>query len=142
MPGSTFLPALAWARLAIELPDESALATAWLAINDAAHAYEQAQEGFERRIEKAARLVPRLELVATAAAATMAVLPPPAGAPLREVLNLSTAAAQWAASIAHGGPPGPSASLERRIMDLHHAWPVPAVLPTLDDRPLDVMDQL
>lgn len=138
MPTSTFLPAGAWARLAVELPDQSAYATAWLAINDALHAYDEAHEPDATiHIEaRAARLAGRLALVASAMAATMTVLPAASVEPLREVLQLTDDGAHWAASLAVGRTPGPSSAIEERARFLHASLPVPAAFPTVDPRPL------
>jgi hypothetical protein len=74
MPQSTFLPANAWARLAVELPGTAATAAAFLALNDAVDACDQAEAadhpagpmvnaaGVQRR---AAGLAVRLEVVVT-----------------------------------------------------------------------------
>jgi hypothetical protein len=138
MPASTFLPAGAWARLAVELPDESARATAWLAVNDALHAYDEAHEptSTTAREARATRLAARLGLIASAMAATMTVLPSVSTEPLREVLQLTDDAAHWAASLAMGRTPGPSSAIEERIRFLHESLPTPAAFPTVDPRPL------
>jgi len=138
MPTSTFLPAGAWARLAVELPDESARATAWLAVNDALHAYDEAHEptSTTAREARATRLAARLGLIASAMAATMTVLPSVSTEPLREILQLTDDAAHWAASLAMGRTPGPSSAIEERIRFLHESLPIPAAFPTVDPRPL------
>ncbi len=75
MPLSTFLPAQTWARLAVELPDAAALASAWHALNDAVHAYNEADDTPGPPEQRIPPLVDRLDLVMTAVAATRAVLP-------------------------------------------------------------------
>lgn len=140
MPQSTFLPANAWARLAVQLPDQAALATAWLGLNDAVHAYDEAYEETASWPVRVAMLALRLDLVGAALAATLAVLPQPAGPPLQKVIDLVVPASRWADSASKGGTPGPSAMLEERIAALHSAWPAATVLPTLDPRPLRFLD--
>jgi hypothetical protein len=130
MPESTFLPANAWARLAVELPDQAALAAAWLGLNDAVHAYDEAYESTATFPSRIAVLAVRLDLVGAALAGTLVVLPPAAGAPLQRVIDLVVPAVRWAASASNGGTPGPSAELEERIMTLHDTWPAASVLPT------------
>src|SRR5262249_47918336 len=72
MPQSTCLPANMWARLAVEVPDQAARAVAWLAINDALHAYLDTQEASGSLLQRVAPLVARLHLIGTAVAATIA----------------------------------------------------------------------
>jgi hypothetical protein len=140
MPLSTFLPANVDARLQVELPDEAALAAAWLAVNDAVHAYNEAHDGPGSKQVRAAELALRLDLIGAALAATIAILPPQSVDPLREALDLALAAATWAGSAARSGLSGPSASLEMQFRALHERWPVPAVMPTVDNRPLDALE--
>lgn len=140
MPLSTFLPANMWSRLAVEVPDQAAQAVAWLAVNDALHAYLDAQEASGRLDKRVGPLVARLQLISTAVAATMATLPLQAVGPLTEVLDTVRAAASANLAAAHGLSAAPAAYLERRIHDLYDSWPVAAVLPTVDPRPLDQID--
>ncbi len=95
MPLSTFLPANAWARLAVELPDQAMQAVAWLALNDAYHAYLDAVEMPGSLAERIGPLNARLHLIGTALAATIATLPIEMVEPLKEVLELVTVAASW-----------------------------------------------
>jgi hypothetical protein len=139
MPTSTFLPAVAWARLTLEMPDESARATAWLALNDALHAYDETHDEMGPASARAARLSARLSLIATAVAATMTVLPTAACEPLHEVLDLTDEAAHWSSSIAEGRTGGPSSALEGRARALHATWSSPAAFPTVDLRSVDDM---
>lgn len=137
MPLSTFLPANAWARLAVELPDEAARAVAWHALNDAVHAYEDALDMQGSMHDRLLPLLARLDLVVTAVAATIATLPAAAIDPLVDVLELSRAAAAAATAVVQGFDAAPAARLEERIRDLHEASPCPSFLPTVDPRPLD-----
>jgi hypothetical protein len=141
MPLSTFLPANAWVRLAVELPDQAALAAAWLGLNDAVQAYDEAHEDSGSWKFRIAELALRLDLVEAALAATLAVLPPAAGAPLEKALDLVVPAADWASSASKGGTPGPSAALEERIRTVHDLGPVPSVLSTVDPRSLDFVER-
>ena len=138
MPPSTFLPANAWARLAVELPDDAARAAAWLGLVDAVAAYDTVLDtSIAADVQlRATALALRLELVAAAVTATMAVLPPTAVAPLQQVIDLVLPAAKWAGSVARGAAEGPSRWLEQRIRLLEDAWPAVAILPTVDPRPL------
>lgn len=140
MPLSTFLPANADARLQVELPDEAALAAAWLAVNDAVHAYNEAHNNPGAQQVRVAKLALRLDLVGAALAATIAILPPQSVDPLREALDLALAAATRAGSVARADSPCPSASFEMQFRTLHERWPVPAVMPTVDSRPLAALE--
>lgn len=140
MPVSTFLPANVEARLQVELPDKAARAGAWLALNDVVDAYEEALGGSDPKERRAAELMLRLDLVRSALSATMAILPPESVAPLREALDLVQPAATRISPITRGYANGPSATIQGRIEQLRAGWPVPAVLPTIDARPLDLME--
>lgn len=140
MPVCTFLPANTWARLAMELPERAVKAAAWLAINDAVHAYMDAKEVPGPLPGRVAHLVAHLRLIATAAAATAATLPEQATAPLLSVMELADSAASWNVSAAHGLGTSEAASFEREIHVIYESLPVPAVLPTLDARPLDQIE--
>ena len=142
MPMSTFLPANAWARLAVELPDRAMQAVAWLALNNARHAYLDAQEQHGPLSERVAMLNSRLHLIGTALAATLTTLPIEMVGPLEEVLELVTAAASWNLPATIGLSRRPAADLEIRIRDLYMSYPVPAILPTVDARPLDRVEQI
>jgi hypothetical protein len=74
LPLCTFLPANAANRLAVETPDTAARAIEWLALNDAAHAFNEAHDrwGGDRRV---ARLSARLELVSAAIEGARTLLP-------------------------------------------------------------------
>jgi hypothetical protein len=140
MPLSTFLPANAWARLAVELPDQAMRSVAWLALNDARHAYLDAMEMSGSLSERIAQLNSRLHLIGTALAATITTLPIEVVEPLTEVLGLVTAAESWNLPTTIGLSRKPAHDLEVRIRDLYMSYLVPAVLPTLDSRPLDVIE--
>lgn len=85
--------------------------------------------------QRIARLVARLELIATALAATMATLPERSVAPLREVLDAVVPAASTALAAAHGLSTTEAALCESRMRDLHDASPPVPFLPILDARP-------
>ncbi|MGO8949000.1 MAG: hypothetical protein ACLQUY_15405 [Ktedonobacterales bacterium] len=140
MPTSVFLPANAWARLAVELPDQAMRAVAWFALNDARHAYLDAMEMPGPLAERIAPLNSRLHLIGTALAATITTLPIEIVEPLTEVLDLVTAAESWNLPATIGLSRKPAHDLEIRISELYTSYPVPAVLPTVDARPLDVME--
>ena len=142
MPTSTFLPANAWARLAVELPDKAMQAIAWLAVNDAFHAYLDAEEQHGPLSERVATLNSRLHLIGTAVAATLTTLPVEMVRPLEEIFELVTAAASWNLPASIGLSSVPAADLEFRIRKLYMSYPVPAILPTVDARPLDWVDEI
>jgi hypothetical protein len=111
-----------------------------LALNDAVDAYDEAYAVEGALLNRVVALALRLDLVTAALAATLAVLPAAARRPLEDLLGLTAPAAAWAASVARGGAAGPSADLEQRLRRLHEASPVVSVLPTVDPRPLDVVE--
>lgn len=86
----------------MELPDAAALASAWLALNDAVLAYIEAEETPGRMEDRLPPLIDRLDLVTAAVAATMAVLPPEAGDPLAQVVGLTLRPAGIAPPIPYG----------------------------------------
>jgi hypothetical protein len=135
-----FLPANAWARLAVELPDQAMRAVAWLALNDARHAYLDAIENVGSLTGRIALLNSRLHLIGSALAATITTLPIEIVEPLTEVLDLVIAAESRNLPAAIGLSRKPAHDLEIRITELYMSYPVPAVLPTIDARPLDVME--
>jgi hypothetical protein len=136
MPLSTFLPASAWARMAVESPDVAAHASAWHALNDAVHAYNEALESVESLERRLLPLIDRLDLVTTAVAATLSTLPEQAGGPLLQVIELTRPAAAATAAVLHGLSSVDAARLEDHIRDLRESWPSAAVLPTVDPTPL------
>lgn len=138
MPLSAFMPVNTWARLAVELPDEAARASAWHALNDTVHAYKEAHDAPGPLGERLGALVDRLDLVTTAIAATMASLPAEAVGPLADVLDLTRAAAAATAAAARGLNGVPASQMEARIRELYESFPSASVLPTVDPRPLDV----
>jgi hypothetical protein len=140
MPMSTFLPANAWARLAVELPDQAAQSVAWLAINDAVHAYLDAEEAKGALLDRVRPLISRLQLIGTSLVATISTLPQSAVGPLEEVLELVIPAVTWNESAARGLSTAPAARLEGQIRHLYESWPAVAVLPTVDARPLDQVE--
>ena len=84
----------------------------------------------------------RLHLIGTALAATLTTLPIEMVGPLEEVLELVTGAASWNLPATIGLSRRPAADLEIRIRDLYMSYPVPAILPTVDARPLDRVEQI
>lgn len=136
MPGSTFLPVNAAARLTVEDPAKAGQALAWLALNDVVHAYIDAEEDPTRTLDWLARLAARLQIAVTSLATTALTVPDAALSPLHDALDLLAPAASWAASAACGGSPGPSRGLQVSIEQLYERLPVAALLPTVDPRPL------
>lgn len=136
MPVSTFLPANVWARLAVELPDQAAGSGAWLALNDAVHAYDEAHEATGSVAERVTPLIIRLELVSTALAATIATLPEPAVSSLREALDVVISAAGSSKAAGDGGSLLAASIGESRLRALYESLPTPSVLPTVDPSPI------
>lgn len=126
LPLCTFLPANAANRLAVETPDAAASAIAWMALNDAAHAFNEAYEGLGGA-RKIARLTARLELVASAIEATCMVLPAVATTPLSQAADLVSKATEAIAS----RNTALLAAAERSIRSQLDASPMPPPLPTL-----------
>jgi len=136
MPGTTFLVANAAARLAVESPTGAARAVTWLALNDVIHAYIECSEATGQIRTRIAGLAARLELAVISLSTTALTLPAAAPSPLYQALDLLVAAASWAAGAARGLSPGPSARLQRQIMQLYDDLPVVALLPTVDPNPV------
>ncbi|HVM00502.1 MAG TPA: hypothetical protein VM324_14510 [Egibacteraceae bacterium] len=128
LPLCTFLPANAANRLAVETPASAAAAVAWLALNDAAHAFNEAYDGWgsERR---AARLAARLELVADAIDGARAVLPADAAAPLSHAARLVSNAALAIASRSTAGLDVAEGSI-RTYLD---AFAMPSPMPMIGE---------
>lgn len=126
LPLCTFLPANAANRLAVETPDSAAVAIAWLAMNDAAHAFNEAYDGVGGA-NKIARLTARLELVASAIEATCTVLPSDVTVPLSRAADLVSNATVAIAS----RDAVALAAAERSIRSHLDASPMPPPLPTL-----------
>lgn len=125
LPLCTFLAANAANRLAVETPESAGVAIAWLALNDAAHAFNEAYDGLGGA-RKLARLTARLELVASAIEATCIVLPVDATTPLSRAATLvskATAATASRDAVA-------LIAAEDSIRSHLHA-PMPSPLPTL-----------
>jgi hypothetical protein len=144
MPQSTFLPANAWARLAVELPDQAADAAAWLALNDAVDACDEAVEDLavpaidpDAVAGRMARLASRLNVVLVAAEATMTILPTSASQSLEEVLTTVEPALYRARSAAARQTLGPLRAYVERLRQMHGLRSAVPVLPTLDQTPLD-----
>jgi len=76
----------------------------------------------------------------TSVAATISTLPQSTIGPLEEVLELVIPAVTWNASAARGLGTASAAGLEKQIRHLYESWPAVAVLPTLDARLLDQIE--
>lgn len=136
IPQETFLPCLTWARLEVELPGVALRAAAWLALNDLQHAIEEAEaravvdiQWFERRVEN----------VVDACLATLAVMPSAEAQPLQVAVELAQSIRFALVGMGHSRP------LEVLISDVlreRDRLPIPAVMPTIDPRPLTLLEQL
>jgi hypothetical protein len=134
IPQETFLPCVTWTRLAVEPPGVAMRAAAWIALNDLQHAIEEAEDRnlpdvrwFERRVQN----------VIGAAAATLRVMPQAEAQPLETALDLARSIRFALAGMTVSRP------LEVLIRDVLHErdrLPVPAILPTVDPRPLTVVE--
>lgn len=126
LPLCTFLPANAANRLAVETPDAAARAIEWLALNDAAHAFNEAHDGWGGD-HCVARLSARLELVAAAIAAARTLLPLAVDRYLAHATRLVSAA-----QLAVGTQVGAElADAEASIRAYLETSPMPHPLPTL-----------
>ena len=92
---------------------------AWLALNDARHAYLDAMEMSGSPTERIALLNSRLHLIGSALAATITTLPMEIVDPLTEILNLVTAAESWNLPVTIGLSEKPAHDLEIRIAELY-----------------------
>ncbi|MBJ7330128.1 MAG: hypothetical protein JHC95_09545 [Solirubrobacteraceae bacterium] len=131
LPQVTFLPILAHARLAVEAVPTAARAVAWMALNDAQHAINDA--GVSPLAAR--RLARHLELVAVAATVSSRVLPQ------GDHLEPVDRAANIARTTAEGVTDGitgvvRNVMLDRVLRIRDRLGPAPAVLPTLDPSPL------
>jgi hypothetical protein len=135
IPQETFLPCVTWARLAVELPGVAMRAAAWLALNDLQHAIEEAETRavldipwFERRVLN----------VIGACSATLRVMPPAEAQPLQVALDL---ARHIRLALAGMQLSRPLEVLIREVLRERDRLPVPAILPTVDPRPVTVAEQ-
>jgi hypothetical protein len=135
IPQETFLPCVTWARLAIEMPGVALRSAAWLALNDLQHAIEEAEALSTPDIAWFAR---RVQNVIGACAATLRVMPPAEAQPLQLALFLARDI-----RYALGGMPTvqPLEALIPDVLRERNRLPVPAVMPTLDQRPLDIAEE-
>lgn len=134
IPQETYLPCLTWARLSVELPGVALRAAAWLALNDLQHAIEEAESRaaldirwFDRRVQN----------VIGACAATLRVMPPIEAKPLQVALDL---ALDIQSALAGMRRTRPLEVLIAEVLRERDRLPVPAVLPTVDPRPLTVAE--
>jgi hypothetical protein len=137
MPGTTFLIANAVARLAVETPAQATRAITWLALNDIVQAYIDGAESTRPMADRIAQLAARLELAVISLSATAPNLPVATDTSIYQALDLLVPAASWASTAARGLSAGPSARLQRLIMQLYEDLPAVPLLPTLDPSPID-----
>jgi hypothetical protein len=135
IPQETFLPCVTWARLAVELPGVALRAAAWLALNDLQHAIEEAEARatvdipwFDRRVQN----------VTAACAATLRVMPAAEAQPLQIAFELARDIRYALAGIRLSQP---LEVLIDEVLRERDRLPVPAVIPTVDPRPLTVAEQ-
>jgi hypothetical protein len=134
IPQETFLPCLTWARLDVELPGAALQAAAWMALNDLQHAIDETEAKPSLDIPEFAR---RVMNVIGACTATLRVMPTAEAQPLQRALDL-TRGIRFALS---GLPSSrPLSMMIRDVMRERDRLPVPAVMPTIDRRPLDVAE--
>lgn len=139
MPPSTFMPTLAWARLEVEPPEESAASSAWLLTNEAVKLLEERfKDAAGGSVEARRKLWLHLDLLASSAITTFATLPEGSARDHDALLSTLRDCAQLARRLAGGD--GASAAGIWKIWDqlgdeLDLENPVP-VLPTLDPTPL------
>ena len=135
LPQSTFVPCIAWARLAVESVGDAATASAFLLLNDAQHAINDYEDGnIDGR-----RLVQRLRVAGAAGAATISLLPDGQHLDaLRSVVRVIDGTADGLADGAAGVTADLLVSRIRRRLDRFETRP--AVLPTLDRTPLAEAD--
>ena len=141
IPPETFLPCVTWARLELELPGVALRAAAWLTLNYLQHAIEEAEaraspdvswleqiRWFERRVQN----------VTNACTATLRVMPRAEAEPLEVALDLTQAIRH---SLAGNQATPPLDVLIHEVLRERDRLPVPAVMPTIDPRPLSVADE-
>jgi hypothetical protein len=134
MPQETFLPCLTWCRLQVELPGVALRAAAWLALNDLQHAIDDAAA---EPILDVAAFARRVENVINACGATLAVMPSAEAQPLQIAHKL---ARDLHSSLAGSGEPWPLDVLVNQVLRERDRLPVPAVMPTIDPRPLTLSE--
>ncbi len=135
IPQETFLPCVTWSRLAVELPGVALRAAAWLALNDLQHAIEEAEAAPVLDIGWVER---RVQNVINACAATLIVMPTAEAQSLQVALEL---ARNIRSSIAGMRVSRPLEVLIHDVLRERDRLPVPAVVPTLDPRPLTLTER-
>jgi hypothetical protein len=145
IPQETFLPCLAFARLSVELPGAALRASAWLALNDLQHAIDDAELLYERTGRSTpqqtsavmAAFERRVLNLIGACQATLRVMPSDEAQPLELALELAREIRYAATGLVSTQP---TSALIAQVLRERDRLPVPAVLPTLDPRPIDVID--
>jgi len=132
LPQVTFLPCLTWVRLSCEPMDQAARAAAWLTLNDAQHAISDA----EADVRELWRLPERLRVVDAAASATVGLLPH--GPHLDALGRARRVVRATAKALTTGGPHDIATQVITNsiLRARDRLGGPPAVLPTLDRRPL------
>ena len=133
IPVVTFLPCDTWARLSVQLPGPALRAAAWIALNDAQHAIEEAEEVGPSGIRTFAAWI---DVGASATASTLRTLPVADAKPLEVAHRLLSDLAD----AAHGMGVDRLPQLVQQVKRERDMLIVPAPLPTLDSRPLDVLE--
>jgi hypothetical protein len=137
MPLSTFLPANVVARLQVETHEQAAIAVAWLGLNDAAHAFNDAHAARALRVPWAGTLAARLDLVGRALATSAGQIAPSAASALRRAYGLVSEGRKSADFASKGGGATDLALIEDEIQALLEISSVPSVLPTVDPRDMN-----
>jgi hypothetical protein len=139
MPPATFMPTLAWARLEVEPPEQSAAAAAWLLANETVNLLAETLTEAARGSRSARReLWLHLDLLASSAVTTFAVLPDGSARAQDPLLDVLRDAVQLAHRLADGDSTvAAQLALILQLLgeELERTSAV-AVLPTLDPRPL------
>jgi hypothetical protein len=135
IPQETFLPCLTWSRLAVELPGPALRAAAWLALNDLQHVIDEAEAQPATNVVWLER---RVQNVITACEATLDVMPRGEAQPLEVALEL---ARELFYAIAGLGTARAFETLVPEVLRERDRLPVPAVLPTVDPRPLGMVHE-
>ena len=134
MPAGTFLPCNTWARLAVQPPAQAMRAAAWLALNDVQNAIDQGEETGDYDVGLLDR---RVQNTVAAVMATLRLLPPYDSEPLEQALRVIR---QIRFSIAGMASAPPLSYAVGQVMPERNLLATPSALPTLDPRPLDVVE--
>jgi hypothetical protein len=133
------MPTLAWARLEVEPPEQSAAAAAWLLANETVNLLAETLTEAARGSRSARReLWLHLDLLASSAVTTFAVLPDGSARAQDPLLDVLRDAVQLAHRLADGDSTvAAQLALILQLLgeELERTSAV-AVLPTLDPRPL------